>query len=964
MKTSNSIHIIPAVLLVLSACTNDSLSPENGSEPARLRATFDADVAVTKSILVDNPGVKLESFWEAGEQIGVFGGNSGNVLFTLKAEDLSYDRKTADFTTGGSIPAGRLTGYSPYQKGAGSDGESIVIDFPAKQHYVTYNGVVQPDPAANILLGEGSKGSGLSFRNMTAVLKIGQAFETEKLIKTVEFRDLSGAAVSGTMKLTGGSHPKAEITGSGKVLTLDLGDGLEFPAGSMCPLFLIVPARDYAKGFEITFIDANGGKTVRTVGTTRGKTLERSVVYLIGDISGHSYPVESKTVLKDGATIMTPELLDKVTLIQTDEVWLRGPDGEVLYNEHGAALHRPIFNMIVHEGMHPEEGGYLIFDQPTSDLPEGGVYKIISCKDLGGGQYDVSAYPEANFAAPFEELTVGTPLYDETGALLKDGGIELDLSSHVKSVTDQNGNAISFSVGPSGELFFGEAETEALLGLSPDTKAMMSKMWTLPKMSFKHAEENAEVAFGAQLSINTKFAIGIMQGEMQYVHFTANPVFTLGADFTLKGEINKDWPFHLITLEFVPIVVAPGLVLVPQLKLSGKVGLGGTITFTSSVSYTYDMGTYGISYNKGDGFTARHEPPKPSKVELKPSLGGFSGSLYASAGVTASPNLLLYGVFGMGADMDFRLKFGFGTETVQDAIVTPLAYKLFLLPELEITPHISAIGYFYHKFTDLTTNLEFDPIWECYLTPVVKELGVMEPIGPTRSMEGIKYLEWDTDEYGNDRATPYEMRPQFYATTQTICTQVEGVYYHLISTKPTLDPWSVWIEVMTGTTDMPWSGLGLQHGGIGGVGGATNYWLLSSMYQMDSETGQISEKWHYTGVRTVARYEAMMIPAGSTDHTNKGKVGGKADFPEGKVRSLRYVLVNNATGTTLGDESGPDGEPLHKGTPFATYWPESPAGPYFIRVEMPYAYKDSKYPVGTPSSLKEPDGYYEGGYGE
>ena len=106
MKTSYSIHIIPAVLLALSACTNDSLSPENGSEPAHLRATFDADVAVTKSILIDNPGVKLESFWEAGEQIGVFGGNVGNALFTLMAEDLSYDRKTADFTTDGTIPAG------------------------------------------------------------------------------------------------------------------------------------------------------------------------------------------------------------------------------------------------------------------------------------------------------------------------------------------------------------------------------------------------------------------------------------------------------------------------------------------------------------------------------------------------------------------------------------------------------------------------------------------------------------------------------------------------------------------------------------------------------------------------------------------------------------------------------------------------------------------------------------------
>ena len=935
------------MLLSLSACINDSLAPEKHGE--RLRGVFDEDLAVTKSILVDNPGVKLESFWEEGEQIGVYGGSAENQLFTVAAEDLSSDRKTADFSTAGSIPAGRLTAYSPYQKGAKKDGDAIVVDFPATQHYVTYNGVVQPDPAANILLGEGSKGSGLSFRNMTAVLKIGQVFDEETLVKTVEFRDLGGTAVSGAMKLTGGSSPKAEITGSGAVLTLDLGEGLEYSAGSMRPLFLIVPARDYAKGFEITFVDVTGGKTVRTVGSTKGKTLERGVVYLIGDISGNSYPVESKTVLKEGATLMTPELLDKVTLIQTEEAWLRGPDGEVLYDEHGAVLHRPVFNIIVHEGLHPEEGGYLIFDQPTSDLPEGGVYKITSCKDLGGGQYDVTAYPEANFAAPFEELTVGTPLYDDDGALHEDGGIELDLSSYVKSITDQDGNAIPFSVSPDGQLLFGEAETEALLGLAPDTKAIMTKTWTLPKMSFKHSEKNAEVAFGAQLSINTKFAIGIMQGEMQYVHFTANPVFKLSADFTLKGEMNTGWPFHLITLEFVPIVVAPGLVLIPQLKLSGKVELGGNITFTTSVSYTYDMGVYGISYNKGDGFTARHQPPKPDKTELTPSLGGFSGSLYASAGITASPNLLLYGVFGMGADMDFKLKFGLGSETNQDAIAFPLAYKLFLTPELEITPHISAIGYFTHKFTDLTTNIELDPIWERYLTPVVKEIGAMEPVGPTRSMEGIKYREWDKDEYGNDVATAYEMRPQFFASTQTICTQVEGIYYHLISTKPTLDPWTVYIEVMTGTTDMPWGALALNHGG---VEGGKRYWLLSSM-----------DEWHYTGVRTIARHEAMMIPAGSTDHERKDKVGGRGDFPNGQVRSLRYVLVNNATGETLGAEYGFDGEFINKGTPFATYWPESPAGPYFVRVEMPYSYNDSPYPVGTPSSLKEPDGYYEGGYG-
>lgn len=946
MNTRYQFFTILAMAAALAGCAPNSLTPQ--TDGPTLRGVIDADLAATKAILLDNPGIKLESFWVAGDQIGVFGNNASNVTFRVAAEDLSYDGKTAEFRTDASIPNGKLTAYSPYQEGAVGDSEGIVINFPDKQQYVTANGVVQPDPAAHILFATGSRGGGLVFRSMIAVLKIGQVFETETLVKTVEFRALDGAPVAGAMKL---SSTGAEITGGSQVLTLDLGEGLSFPAGSMRPVFLVVPARTYAQGFEISFIDANGGKTVRTVGTTKGKTLERGVVYLIGDISGNAYPEDSKTVLKEGATIMTPELLDKVTLTQVEEVWLRGPDGEVLRDEYGVVLHRPVFNIIVHEGLHPVEGGYLVFDQPSSDLPEGGIYKITSCKDLGGGQYDVTAYPEANFAAPFEELTVGTPIFDEAGTLLEDGGIELDLSSHLKSIKDQDGNAIPFSVGPAGQLYLGEAET----------KASMNKTWALPKLFFKHAEKNAEVAFSAQLTVNTKFAVGIMQGEMQYVHFTANPVFTLGADFTLKGEMTKDWPFHLITLEFVPIVVAPGFVLVPQLKLSGKVELGGSITFTSSVSYTYDMGVYGISYNKGDGFTARHQPPKPAKTELTPSLGGFSGSLYASAGITASPNLLLYGVFGMGADMDFKLKFGLGSETNQDAIAFPLAYKLFLSPDLEITPHISAIGYFTHKFTDLTTNVEFDPIWERYLTPVVKELGAMEPIGPTRSMEGIKFLEWDTNEYGEDVSTAYEMRPQFFSSNQTICTQVEGVYYHLVSTKPTLDPWSVWIEVMTGTTDMPWGTLALQHGG---VEGGMRYWLLSSMDGEDPETGAITEKWHYTGVRTIARHEAMMIPAGSTDHENKGKVGGKADFPNGQVRSLRYVLVNNATGQTVGAEYGSDGEFINKGTPFATYWPESPDGPYFIRVVPPYAYSESKYPTGTPSSLKEPDGYYEGGYGE
>ncbi len=365
MKTKYYLYLILAASL--PACAPEGLRPQ--AEREGLLAVMDADLAATKSILVDNPGVKLESYWQAGDEIGVYGGSAENVLFQLKAEDLSSDGKTAEFRSESAIPSGKLTAYAPYQKEAKKDGEAIVVDFPAKQKYVTSKGVASPDPAAHILLGEGSKAGGLSFRPVAAVLKIGQVFEQATLVKKVEFRDLSGAAVSGAMKITPGSTPKGEITGEEKVLTLDLGDGLAYPEGEMRPIFLIVPARTYDKGFEITFIDDKGGKTVRTVGTTQGKTLNRGVVYLIGDISGMSYPVDANTELYEGATIMTPELLDKVTLIDAAKDYLYDGDGNVCKDQDGNLVRKPVLTMMVHKDLHPSVRNWLSFDQPTHTLP-------------------------------------------------------------------------------------------------------------------------------------------------------------------------------------------------------------------------------------------------------------------------------------------------------------------------------------------------------------------------------------------------------------------------------------------------------------------------------------------------------------------------------------------------------------------------------------------------------------------
>ena len=745
MKTKYYLYLILAASL--AACAPESLRPQ--AEREGLLAVMDADLAATKSILVDNPGVKLESYWQAGDEIGVFGGSAENVLFQLKAEDLSSDGKTAEFRSESAIPSGKLTAYAPYQKEAKKDGSAIVVDFPATQKYVTSKGVASPDPAAHILLGEGTKAGGLSFRPVAAVLKIGQVFEQATLVKTVEFRDLSGAAVAGAMKITPGSTPKGEIIGDGKVLTLDLGDGLEYPDGSMRPLFLIVPARTYEKGFEITFIDDKGGKTVRTVGTTRGKTLNRGVVYLIGDISGQSYPVDAKTELYEGATIMTPALLDKVTLIDADKQYLYDADGNISTDKDGVPVLKPVLTMLVHKDLHPAVGNWLIFDQPTETLPEGGVYKITECKPYGDS-FEVVAHVEENFAAPFKELTVGTPLFDEEGNFLEDGGVELDLTSHLQAILDADGNPVPFSIGPSGSILLGEEETADLLGL-PETKGIMRKTFSPPKMSFKHSEDNAEVSFGAQAKLHTKLAVRMMGGELQYIYFTVNPVFELSAEFVLKAEFSFTQPFHLFTLVIAPFPIAPGVLVSPSIKFSGEIGIGGEIKFSTSVSYTYDMGMYGLSYNKGMGFSKTYKQAPAEETEIVPTVDGFSGSLYAVGKLTAAPYVSIYGMLGLGVESDFSLKFGVGYEDKTQC------YKLFLTPELELTPSIAVLGgYLTKRFNDLTTNVSFDPIWEKYLSPKV----IMASGGPRSvplSKKFYDFPELSDDDSGNGRGTSMQV---------------------------------------------------------------------------------------------------------------------------------------------------------------------------------------------------------------
>ena len=732
-----------AILYTLALAALLSCMQETGPELCRengvLYATIAKDDAITKSILLDNPGRTMENLWAADDRIGIFGNNVSNQGFTIDASSLSADGKTARFKSDSSVPKGELTAYSPFQEGAARSGNEIMLDFPAVQIANGGTGYSQPDTHANIMVGAGNAEAGLSFRPVMAVLKFGLRFEQDITLSRVEFRDLSGAPVAGKLKVTAGSAPSAEITGSGTVLTLDLGaNGLDIPEGDLHPLFLIVPAREYPKGFELAFITSTGKRLVKDVGTKMGKTLSRGVLYPVGDVSTYEYPAGVHTTLMPGAMIVTPEVADMIHLISIGSDYMRDVNGEAVRYSDSGVVFRPTLHLLVHDDLGLQAGNWLIYDYGSAQVPDGGVFIIETVTPLGGGYSQVFARTEANIAAPFQEVKIGEEMFDADDNEIEGAGVDLDVSSYVRQVLDEDGNAVPFSVSPSGELLFSEEATTQLTGIR--TKAgSTTRSVSLPEASLGYSGDHMEASLGAKMSIDFRTAVGFFNGEAQYVYYTAHPSLKLTASFTAKAEVSADKSKRFFKIDFAPIPAAPGVVLIPSLELWGKIGVVANLKFTTSASFTYDMGTYGVSYNKGDGFTVRHKPADPgAQEEIHPEVNGFSGLLNAFAGLSVRPYVSVYGLFGLGLDLDCLLNFSLS------AAEEDLSCKLSLYPSLQITPRVITLGGYYTKtIKKFSGSISLDPLWERYLTPSVTGLNFNVPGHTTKTF--YKFKMGDSD---------------------------------------------------------------------------------------------------------------------------------------------------------------------------------------------------------------------------
>ena len=915
-------------LLLCACCTREALPGPDGCTGG-IVCRIESQTPATKTTLKDDPGVRMVSIWQDGDQIGIFGNSASNENYRIVSSTISSDGRSAEFQSRTLSVSGNLLAYSPYQAGATGSGNSLTVEFPSTQQYAAGGNISGPDPAANILAGSGETRKGISLRPVAAILKIGQVFDEQATLSKVEFRDLGGGAVCGAMSITPGEVPASEITGNGKVITLTFGDGLSTDMGQKITMYMFVPARSYAKGFSLTFITTDGRRTEKTVGTLSGKTLEAGTVYPVGDITRYEYLSGNSFELMDGALLVTPEIEDYMKVTHAGTEVLLDVDGNGIHHQDGLGYYNgPELELLVRDELKLEVGNYLLFEQGSDILPGGGVLKVTDATPLGGGYYRVIAQSEANVAAPYSKLLAGDEMYDDEGNLLEGTGIDLDLSSYITDVKDGDGNSIPFGVSSAGELLFGEEAASRVVGIP--TKSIATPSFSFPGLSLNVKSDNLEATFSAALTLSSRLATGAVNGEFQYLYITVNPVFDFSADFKAKVEGSKSLSQHLVTLVCAPIPIAPGVLLTPELEIRGYVAFGGSIVFSTSVKYKYDMGTFGVAYNKGAGFTTRYVPPEPEKEEgVQFKLGGLTGTLSASGGFTLYPNFSIYGLLEVGAQIDCGLQFGI-EDTYTAGWTSP---RVFLQPIMEMYPKITSLGgYLTKHFKNLTVSPNFDPIWERYFYPKAAV-----SFGAYGSQKNRSFACRAKDDNGNDIIKV--MSTISWVPYGTIFTHLDGFGFRVKSPLPTANTWDLYFECLSGGTMD-------KHDEI--------YFIRAPIFNSSSLGPGLTVA--STGMTVKESHKILHIPAGEKDIDITTSVS--VSIPVNTPFAVRFVMVNADTGAMYDfNRKEASQTDIYSSETFIVSWPKTPDGYDYFEVKE--YYDADKFnldiPIKSLDSMYEPD---------
>lgn len=886
--------------MAFAACMREPVSPEQ--DTYEISAYFASDASRTRVLLIDSPGVRMESFWSAGDRIGLAGNDGAVKEFQLSASDISADGKSAVFRSGSPVPSGALTALFPYQEGATVSGGKIMMELPGTQHYTFAKGLPSPDPQAALMAGSGSAESGVSLFNVLAVLKVGQTFEEKTVVKKVEFRDLAGKAVAGGISIDPDRNYASELSGGDQIITLDCGDGVGLDAGELGKFYFMIPARNYPNGVEITFVTADGSRIVRKAATSSGLKCERGMVYPVGDATNRDYAAgagASKLAL--GAILMTPEILRDSKTVNSGKERLINLDGEAV------EIFVPYYSMILPGNLGIQNGTMLVFEG-SEELPSGGVFVVSDVKQPWGDENHLMAelHMTADFAKAFDKMEFGSEMFDAEGNEIEGAGLDLDMGNYLSEIRDAEGNSVPFTRMSDGTIAF---SAEDMANVLTKGLAKTEKTLTSPPLTVSFGGNHCSATLGATLSVSMQAAARITQGELDFIHCMFHPTMNLEAEFSITDKVGFDREIHLLTLYCVPgIPVAPGVVLMPELDIYGTLGAEANVQLSTKISYKADPGRFGFSYQNGTGFQFRHFEKDPDEEEIHPNMeASLTGTLSAYLGVRAAPSISLYGLLRAGLDVDFKMTLALTAETSSTMASGSHATRLALTPSISFVPRTASLGGFFSKKWDLLeTSIEWPPIWERFLQP--NEEAHAKLVGPTLPMSDQLYQNNYklAIQQGNDYSYYFLKWKPGVPTNYYFFVGLTGIDYRVTSfNHPLLDDWAVAMEIRSGgiaTTGNEWK----NHLNVAAaLGGGTG---------MDPSNSPLTAPGEIYWLGTIP---AGPLPEG---FELSGTIPFVPPLQSGEIRGVTFKYTNVRTGLSFYEG---------KAFPFAFYWPKSPDGPFF-----------------------------------
>lgn len=729
MKTRTIIALL--LLSVLTACQDDmgdSIMSQTG-----ITATINNEEgSATRAEMIDAPSQAMILKWTAGDAIGVFDADNSNTCFKAAAADISADSTVAVFRSGSSVPKAAFLAYYPYDAKASGSTSRLQLTMPQKQQYVSHHFKAEPDPQACIMVGSGYANS-VSFRNVCAIIKISYVPRDSDVVTAVVFRDLSGQPVSGnfTVDVAADGTPTATFptTGDSQTLTLDCGTGVSVSPTTITSFFMVVPAREYTKGFQLDFQLASGNTDVRSIARKAGKTLLRSMVYCVGDVSVVSKD-DYELVFGEGGGVVLDA--DQVAMVQSVKA-IGSFDGEGGYGKY--------YEMIVKKGMGLKQDMTVIINQLSEALPYGLAAKVVSIKDMGDSER-VRLLQYANAESAFKLLRIGKQnAINADGTLNDDGMVPLDLTRYFQRFVPAEGmEGVTIENDAEGRLVITDKTWKPSYNA---TRASKSGTLKFPHFAINlKSTETDRVSIGATPSISAGVAASVHDGRIEYIGFSLTPSLTLdiGIEKTIELANFAETERVIGVLYFAPITLGP-IVLVPEFKLSGFFNVKGLLKFSATWSYTLAFNV-GATYQKALNSDAKWIFRCSNKCQGVPTIGSLlipdftaSISLSTQMGAIVDVGLSFYGIIDFTLytklGMDFSATMGLGNGFLT---LSPLCEGGAAVGILGVKPERKTLA-----------QIDFDPWWSRQVYPIAIMLLWTED---TRNIIG-KHLAIPVDSVNN-----------------------------------------------------------------------------------------------------------------------------------------------------------------------------------------------------------------------